>query len=202
VTANALIPRLADEAAYRAVFADEQVWQRPMQVLAARHGVDPAQLRRETLGSHIVYGTDTVIVKLFYSGWCHDFAAERAALLHAGELPVPRIIAEGELEGWPYMVLSRLAGVPAGTVWDQMDREDQLGLMAQAGALIRRLHDLSPAPGLATDWDAFLAARFRHAPAHHALAAPWQSWIEARLRTFDASSPTLVTRLMAGGLWA
>jgi hygromycin-B 7''-O-kinase len=188
-----LIPCAADEAAYRQVFAADAAWRPAMAAIARRHGLEIATLRRETQGSHIVFGNDEAIVKLFYAGWSDDCVAERAALEHLSDLPVPRILGHGDLAGWPYVILTRVRGLPALQVWDGLSAADQISVMRQLGSLLARIHGLPAAPGLSTDWQEFISRRKANAAEHHGLDGTWRRWIEDRIAVFCDDPTARVT---------
>ena len=99
-------------------------------------------------------------------------------------MPAPRVLALGKIEGWPYLVQSRAAGVPAQSVWRKLSLSVRRGLVGEIGALLRRLHDHPPPEGLDSDWESFLQARLEGAEGHHCAQEPWSSWIRSRLQEF------------------
>ncbi|MFB7635589.1 phosphotransferase family protein [Streptomyces sp. NPDC056149] len=95
-----------------------------------------------------VYGD--LVVKLFgnFRAWREGFTAERAAqtlVASDPEIAAPRLLASGYLfEGsdasWPYLVTTRVAGVP---LWRaELSRQEQLSVAGQLGEQIRRVHAL------------------------------------------------------------
>ena len=99
-------------------------------------------------------------------------------------LPAPAMLAHGKIDGWPYLLQSRAAGVPAQSVWRELPLRVRRGLVGEMGALLRRLHDHSLPEGLDADWDSFLRARVEGAEEHHSAQEPWSSWIRSRLQVF------------------
>jgi hygromycin-B 7''-O-kinase len=183
-----LLPEIADLDAYRVVYRDESVWLPAMRTICARHGLDAGALEMAPPGSHVVYRAGPGrIIKLFSPLWPGDAVSERLGLGRlAGhpEIRVPRRLTEGELEGWPYLVLEPVAGTPLNEVWDQVGRADRLHVMAELGALVGALN-CAPTDGLeALDpgWPEFVAvqtARLRETNA----GAPdgWVEQIEAHV---------------------
>ena len=128
-----------------------------------RLGVDLAGLTRFAVGSRPVYAAGDVVLKLFPSA---DLAGCRveAGVLSAiqGRLPVstPRVHAAGEHDGWGYVLMSRLPGVPLDIAWAQIPAADRDALAGQLGETIAALHRLPPPdiPGWwPADWPAFVA---------------------------------------------
>jgi hygromycin-B 7''-O-kinase len=73
----------------------------------------------------------------------------------AGQLPVPtpHVHAAGEHDGWGYVLMSRLPGVPLDTVWEQASVRDRDQLAGQFGETIAALHRMPP-PDIKDWWPA------------------------------------------------
>lgn len=104
------------------------------------------------------------LVKLFPPLWAAERDVERAALAHvAGRLsvPTPEVAAQGEVEGWPYLVLTRVPGVPLEGVWPRLDARARERAARRAGELVAEHHVLPlPAPGVpAPEWLGFVRER-------------------------------------------
>jgi hygromycin-B 7''-O-kinase len=73
------------------------------------------------------------------------FRRERAALETVqGRLSIatPEILHEGEIEGRPYLIMSRLAGQLSLQVWADLNNSERLSVMVQLGRVLRELHQL------------------------------------------------------------
>jgi hygromycin-B 7''-O-kinase len=133
--------------------------------VAARHGVPAEPLVRQRLGTNVVFAAGAAhVLKLFPPLWPGECAIERAALAHvAGRLSVatPEVVAEGELEGWPYLVLTRVPGVALADVWEGLGAAARERVARRAGELVAEHHALPlPAPGVpAPDWPGFVRAQ-------------------------------------------
>jgi hygromycin-B 7''-O-kinase len=77
--------------------------------LADRYGLQ-GEPRRGFRGSHIVYSVGQAWIKIMAPIFAKDMAFEIAGLKVAQDLPIatPKILAQGELEGWLYITLSHL----------------------------------------------------------------------------------------------
>jgi hygromycin-B 7''-O-kinase len=111
----ALLPALHDVAEYARARPRSELWIPALRAICARHGLARGPLEQFLpLGTHVVFaaGRDHV-VKLFAPFWGRDFAVESACARAVRDLgvAVPEVVAAGELEGWPYLVLRRLSGV-------------------------------------------------------------------------------------------
>lgn len=126
-----VLPEISCEQEYTKQYADTAVWVSAMQVLCDRHGLDRNSLQREKLGTHVAFRTGTKILKRFCKLWRHEVIAERTVLNHVHGLPIPEIVAEGELEGWPYLVMTLTPGTPSLAVWPTLDPSTQYRLTTE-----------------------------------------------------------------------
>jgi aminoglycoside phosphotransferase (APT) family kinase protein len=133
----------------------------------ARAGLEPvpvSSLRAGTLGTFPTYLTGTgLVVKLFGRAFdgaaCLDAEVRANALVAGTDLPVPAVLASGELydDGdwrWPFLVFEEAHGVPLRTALPSLSPAARETMATGVGSFLRRLHDL-PVPADAT-WDAFL----------------------------------------------
>lgn len=194
-----MVPDIRSKQEYLQVFRDDEVWLPAIRAIASRHALSGTP-QRTTLGTNITFACGDYIVKLFPPPWRAGFAAEKTALEAARGLPVPEVAAEGELEGWPYLIMTRLGGVPVGDVWPSLDARQKHDVVAQIGELMRKLHDLPVPHGLRGDWQCFLNERLAAAEAHHNVGEPWRSWLREQLRAF--SEPPRKMVLLHGDLTA
>ncbi|MEM8882663.1 MAG: aminoglycoside 3'-phosphotransferase/choline kinase family protein [Planctomycetota bacterium] len=99
-----------------------------------------------------------------------ELSASEAACLAAldGALPVPtpKLLDRGELDGWPWIRMSRLPGEELVEVWPDLDAPSRIRLAEQLGRCLRALHEL-PAPDELPRVD-------------------WTCWVEARLGRLEA----------------
>ena len=160
------------------------MWLPAMEVICARHGLDTAQLQREPPGTHIVFGAGPHILKLFCPLWGADFAAEQAVLPHLRGLPTPQFVAHGEIEGWPYLIMTKIPGKPVNEVWGELEPAETRSILEHVGTFMRTLHGHAPIPALETDWSQFLAERVEHWEEHHQPEGPWRDWIRGRVSGF------------------
>jgi hygromycin-B 7''-O-kinase len=179
-----MLPNITTLQEYKTIYANDATWLPAIHTICARHQVDMVHLHREVLGTHVVFGTEQIIVKLFCPLWPDDFLAERAVLATVHGLPTPELIASGELAGWPYLLMSKLPGVPAEAVWDSLTVAEKRPLIARLGQIMQQLHAQPAVPEVAIDWPAFMAERLANWEAHHQAEEPWYSWLKARMEIF------------------
>jgi hygromycin-B 7''-O-kinase len=133
--------------------------------LCGELGMDVASLTRFEEGSRPVYASGDLVLKLFPQA---DGAAYRveAGVLGAvqGKLPAatPHVHAVGERDGWGYVLMSRVPGVPLDKAWPRLMRQDRDRIASCLGETIATLHELPPPdiPGWwPDDWAAFTAGQ-------------------------------------------
>ena len=113
-------------------------------------------------GTQVVYlvGKEYAI-KLFPDKYREDYLAEKTYLSHLGKsltIPIPKIQAHGEVDQWPYLVMSQIPGQPWNQVKEQISWENQKRLCQQLGKITSELHKIS-AEGLpqpAMGWPSYL----------------------------------------------
>jgi hygromycin-B 7''-O-kinase len=104
--------------------------------------------------------------------FAQDFAAESLVARHlAGKiaLEIPKIVAEGQIAGWNYLVMTRISGTPLQFVWDDLLPDDRRAIAADVGRLIAFLRTvpISGLESLGVDWSQFLATQIGDLTNHH-----------------------------------
>ena len=132
-----------------------------LDVLGKRLGLP--RLDTPPRGSAVVGMTADVVVKMMAP---HDRAhsdAEQAcltALDGALPIPTPTLLDKGELEGWSWIVMSRLRGDELVDIWPHLTGADRLSLATQLGECLGILHRLdAPTELERVDWDDWCATR-------------------------------------------
>lgn len=162
MTSHAL-PAGIGAAAFDALHDDLPAWRAVVCAIAGSHGGGPVRQMGEGTVLVALLGQDRVL-KLYPPFLRDHFTFECAALQRlAGRLsvPTPRLLATGEREGWPYLLMTQLAGVPLTAVWPGLDEDGKCALLAQLGALAAQVHAL-PVAGMAQHapcWADFIAAQ-------------------------------------------
>jgi len=169
-----------------------------MHAICGRHGLDATQLQLAPPGTHVVFqvGSDRYI-KLFSPFWPDDHLPEQLVLCKLSErsdlpIPIPRLVARGEIEDWPYLVLTAVEGVPLYKVWDAMNVADREHIAARCGQLVAALHS-TPTEGLeaiAVDWPAFVERQIRDCVDGLARSDLGEGWVRS-VRAFLEDLPPL-----------
>lgn len=144
-------------------------WRDAMLDIQARHALGTASPIPVESGSDAVWCIGDVVVKLTTPTWRHQINREAAALRFVrGKLPVamPEVVATGDLQGWPYIVMSKLNALPVADVWHTLNHSARLRLAAELGDLVQALHKLAP-PNWGDEWTEFWAQCTTEVAARH-----------------------------------
>ena len=138
-------------------------WRGAIEQLAQGLGDGPVLQRASGTVLVALLGTARVL-KLYPPLLRDHFDFERAALARlAGRLalPTPRLLQVGELDGWPWLLMTQLAGDPLTAAWDGQPEAQKCALLASLGALAAQVHALPVADmaAWAPAWPDFLAGQ-------------------------------------------
>jgi hygromycin-B 7''-O-kinase len=184
------LPTVADYETYR-------TWRADADPLAIAR--DIARGHRLTCDAPHVFATGTnivvalnerVVLKLFPPMLRAQFVSERLSLSHLrGRLrfPIPEIVVEGERDGWPYLVITRLAGVLGSEAWPLLPETQKECVLGQIGATIAEVQRVPPAGLLDIEpgWNAFMRGQIAGCRARHerlGLAAKFLDGLDDLLR--------------------
>jgi hygromycin-B 7''-O-kinase len=147
----------------RAVCKDEVVLRPGVNQLCRLLGVNTVGLSRFAAGSLPVYAAGDLVLKLFPPVSLASCRVETGVLAAVeGKLPTPtpQVRVAGEHDGWGYVLMTRLAGVPLKTVWKRIAAKERDHLAVRLGETIAALHRVPPPPienWWPDDWPAFIA---------------------------------------------
>jgi hygromycin-B 7''-O-kinase len=168
------LPNLSNFEAFRAWRADLSRWLPIALNIAASHGLAPDQPQIFSTGTNLVVGLGCgLILKIFPPMLRAQFVSERLSL---GELrgrlsvPIPEIAFEGERDGWPYLIITRLPGILGAEAWPALREPDKERVLAEIGRTIAEVQRV-PVGGLAAiepRWSAFVLAQIEGCRARHA----------------------------------
>jgi hygromycin-B 7''-O-kinase len=164
------MPELESLRAYRASYHDEALWLPAARMICEHAGFPADGLERGPDGTHVVYFvSDEVVLKVFSPLFGADIVAETLVTpLVDGRVSVrtPSVIERGELDGWQYLFLTRVPGVPADAVWSELSGRELTALAGDVGRLIADVRKLPTAglEALALEWDTFVASQLDRVP--------------------------------------
>lgn len=166
-----LLPAVTTDDEIDALRSDQSAWSPVLSTICRRHGLgEGVHVLPE--GSVIVGATEHHIIKLFEPWNLVHFETEVGGLrfLYGNTTtPTPRVDATGELEGWRYVVMTRLRGVTLDSAWSATTVVDRRRIAHQLGQFAAEIHAL-PLQGLSgvdDDWDGFLASQRAALMARH-----------------------------------
>ena len=142
-------------------------------------------------GTNLVVGLDErLILKIFPPMLRAQFVSERGSLSQLrGRLrvPIPEIVHEGERDGWPYLIITRLQGVLGADAWASLPEQDKAPVLGEIGETIAEVQRVPPGALLAIEprWDAFMRGQIEGCRARHArlgLATKFLDGLDALLR--------------------
>jgi hygromycin-B 7''-O-kinase len=201
------LPAFTDADSFRAFRADPPRWLPIALDIARGHGLDISAPHVFATGTNLVVGlSDELILKIFPPMLHAQFVSERGSLTQlAGRLhlPIPEIVAEGERDGWPYLVITRLAGTLGSEVWPQLPEDQKERLLRQIGETIAAVQraPLGPLASMEPRWDDFMRTQMQGCRARHTrlgLAAKFLAGLDdllqdaAKLIPMDAPPVILV----------
>jgi hygromycin-B 7''-O-kinase len=96
----------------------------------------------------------------------------------------PQVVAEGEIEDWPYLIMTAVPGRSVNEIWGELASAEKQSIVEHIGTFMRTLHDYAPVPELAIDWEGFIAQRVGHWEEHHQPNGAWRDWIWERVSGF------------------
>lgn len=173
MTSASALPAIADAKSFRAFRGDPPRWLPIAIDIARSHGLDISAPHVFATGTNLVVGFgDKLILKIFPPLSRAQFVSERGSLTQlAGrlQLPIPEIVAEGERDGWPYLVITRLAGTLGSEVWPQLAEDQKQRLLRQIGETVAAVQaaPLGPLAQIEPRWDAFMRAQMQACRARH-----------------------------------
>jgi hygromycin-B 7''-O-kinase len=111
--------------------------------IARSHGLPHGKPYLFPTGTNLVVALDDhLVLKIFPPQLCHQFTSERAALSQLrGRIgvPIPEIVLEGERDGWPYLVITRLSGIIGAQAWPSLPEDQKERLLGQIGETIAQV---------------------------------------------------------------
>ncbi len=189
-----ILPPAASVEAFGAIDHGDARLVEGARIACARHGVSGAPVRFAS-GSLPVFAVGAAhVLKLFPP--CHadeaDIEHDALGAVH-GRLPVPtpHPIARGELDGWRYVLMTRLMGRSLAEAWGELTQDAREATIEDVGASVAALHAIDatrvgagvPRP----DWAAFMDAQRARCVAWQAARGVAPEWLEQIAAYLDAS---------------
>ncbi|MDA9528305.1 aminoglycoside phosphotransferase family protein [Bradyrhizobium sp. CCBAU 25338] len=167
------LPHLTDAESFRAFRSASSQWLPIALDIARGHSLDVGSPHVFPTGTNLVIGLgDRLILKIFPPLLRAQFVSERASLMQlAGRLhlPIPEIVAEGVRDGWPYLVITRLAGTLGSEVWPHLPEDQKERVLRQIGETIASVQraPLGALAQIEPRWDDFMRRQMQGCKARH-----------------------------------
>src|SRR5258707_10736838 len=167
------LPNLKNIEAFQAWRADPSQCLTAALDIARGHGLSHRDPHLFSTGTNLVVALDDrLILKIFPPLLRSQFVSERGSLSQLrGRLrvPIPEIVHEGERDGWPYLIITRLQGVLGADAWASLPEQDQARVLGEIGETIAEVQLVPPGALLAIEprWDAFMRGQMEGWRARH-----------------------------------
>jgi hygromycin-B 7''-O-kinase len=167
------LPVFADYETFRIWRADASQCLPVALDIARSHGLPDAEPHLFSTGTNLVVGLDDgLILKIFPPFLRSQFVSERMSLAQLrGKLsvPIPEIVIEGERDGWPYLVITRLPGILGTQAWPALPEDQKERVLGQIGETIAEVQrvpvgDLSL---IEPRWDRLMVQQIEGCRARH-----------------------------------
>lgn len=161
------LPHFTDAESFRAFRSASSQWLPVALDIARSHRLDTSAPHVFATGTNLVIGLNQrLILKIFPPLLRAQFISERGALTQlAGRLPlpIPEIVAEGMRDGWPYLIITRLAGTLGSEVWPSLLEDQKERVLRQIGETIAAVQraPLGPLAEIEPRWDKFIRAQMQ-----------------------------------------
>ncbi len=105
----------------------------------------------------------------------------------------PEILFEGERDGWPYLVITRLSGIVASEVWPALPEDQKERVLGQIGATIAEVQrvPVGELSRIEPRWDQFIATQIAGCRARHTRLGLPQKFLDG-LDDLLREVPTLI----------
>ncbi len=193
------LPVVQDYEAFQAWRADASQWLPVVRDIVGSHNLAQAAPQAFSSGTNLVVGLgDELILKLFPPMWRDQFVSERLSLAQLRgrlRIPIPEIVAEGERNGWPYLVITRLSGIVGSEAWPQLPEDQKERVLGEIGATIAEVQraPLGELARIEPRWDAFMTKQIAGCRARHTGLGLPQKFLDGLDRLL-ADAATLIPR--------
>jgi len=170
---TASLPPFTDYESFAPFRADPSQWLPIARDIARSHGLACTAPHVFATGTNLVMALDEHhILKIFPPVLRPQFVSEQSSLAQLRgrlRIAIPEIVVEGERDGWPYLVITRLGGALGADVWPSLPEADKERVLFEIGATIAEVQR-APVGELARiepDWPTFLRGQIAACRARH-----------------------------------
>jgi hygromycin-B 7''-O-kinase len=184
MTANITLPVFTDVTAFDQWRNELAQWLPIALDIARGHRIATTAPQVFATGTNLVVGLNAQLILKIFPPLLHaQFVAERGALAQLKgrlRLPIPEIVAEGQRDGWPYLVITRLEGHLGSDVWPALAEGQKERLLREIGAVIAEVQRIPPGPLTAIEprWDVLMHRQMQGCRARHARLGPAPKFLD------------------------
>ncbi|WP_186418826.1 aminoglycoside 3'-phosphotransferase/choline kinase family protein [Bosea sp. CS1GBMeth4] len=203
-------PIITDTQVFANWRAKPENWQAYIKDIARSENVSADALAPYQTGTNLVVDLNgSVVLKLFPPLYRNQFVSERTTLrLLDGKLsvPIPQIIAEGDRDGWAYLIMTRLHGILGSVAWPTLAEPQKERVLREIGRTIADVQSVVPGE-LATiepSWPNFITGQVVGCVERHrrqGLASGLLSDLEVLLQDVPATVPLYASPVILTGEW-
>jgi hygromycin-B 7''-O-kinase len=173
---------------------DAEFWRDYAATICRRHNLPVGNLQRSSGTEHVVFFVGNAFVIKIYTPFRGGFGREKAGLEFARNktsLTTPEILFEGEIEGFEYLVLTRLEGVSmTREIWLGLETQKQIEVVSQLSKGLKELHS-HDARAIDFDWQKFIGRQSANVIERQKARGANPEWLE-RLPDYLAESLPLL----------
>jgi hygromycin-B 7''-O-kinase len=176
------LPNLPNFETFKAWRADASRWLPAALDIARGHGLPHANPHPFLTGTNLVVALDGLVLKIFPPILRAQFISERASLSQLRgrvSIPIPEIAHQGERDGWPYLVITRLRGMLGAEVWPTLPEDQKERVLGQIGETIAEVQraPIGELSRIEPRWEQFMRTQIEGCGARHRrLGLPQKYW--------------------------
>lgn len=195
------LPRLESFDAFSNWRADRSRWLSVAFDIMHSHGLRTSAPHVFTTGTNLVIGFgDELILKIFPPMLRDQFISERGSLAQLRgrlSIPIPELLFDGERDGWPYLIITRLSGTVGSEIWPALPEDQKERVLAQIGATIAEVQRAPPGElsRIEPGWERFIARQIEGCRARHTRLGLAQKFLDG----FDDILRDAATLIPLGG---
>lgn len=165
------LPNITSPEEYDLFNLNDEIFKNAAREIISRHAL-PNEPLKLLAGSNVVFLCGNHIIKIFPPAHRSHFVNEVLVMKHLYNplsVQTPAVEYEGEISGWPYIIMNLLKGTLLEGLWETLDQNNKLIIIRELGSLIREVHSL-PTSGLETidcHWEQFIAKQIKQCVTRH-----------------------------------
>jgi hygromycin-B 7''-O-kinase len=203
-------PIITDAQAFANWRAKPENWRAHVIDIARSKNIPVDTLAPYQTGTNLVVDLNgNFVLKLFPPLYRGQFVSERTALRQLdGKLsvPIPRVVAEGERDGWSYLIMTRLHGILGSVAWPALTEAQKERVLKEVGRAIVEVQSVAPGElaMIEPTWPSFIAGQVAGCIERHrrqGLASDLLSDLEELLQHVPETVPLYAPPVILTGEW-